>query len=55
MTECASVPSLPNTNLFSASGVDNYTVLVPDNLYDSWIAASNWNSISSHISAVATT
>ena len=28
---------------------DTYTIVVPDALYNDWIAASNWSSISSHI------
>lgn len=38
-----SVPSaFGNTN-------NTYKVIVPDSLYDSWIAASGWSTIASHI------
>ena len=28
---------------------DTYKIVVPDSLYDTWIAATNWVSIASHI------
>ena len=28
---------------------DTYKIVVPDSLYDTWIAATNWSSISTHI------
>lgn len=37
-----SVPSLANTNAFSSTN-STYTILVPDNLYSSWIATANWS------------
>ena len=41
------VPTLSNVNAFNNIG--DYKIIVPDNLYNSWIASSNWSSISSHI------
>ena len=47
-TEHESVPVLPNLNAFS--GIQNdYKIVVPDSLYNDWIAATNWSSLTSHI------
>lgn len=46
----SAVPSLSSTNAFYS--MSNYaSIVVPDSLYDQWIAATNWNSSSivSHI------
>jgi hypothetical protein len=51
MTACTSIPPLPIVSLFSSSGKP-YTVLVPASLYDSWIKATNWSTITSNIRAV---
>ena len=48
MTGSTGVPTLSNVNNFSNTN-DTYKVVVPDSLYDTWIAATNWASISSHI------
>ena len=40
-TNCTSVPTLANKNAFS--GINYSKIVVPDSLYDSWIAASNWS------------
>ena len=48
MTECTSVPSLEDiSGFFTFSRI--YTIVVPDELYDSWINATNWSAIASHI------
>ena len=44
----SSIPTLTNVNAFS-NVLSTYVVVVPDTLYDSWIVATNWASISSHI------
>ena len=43
-----SVPTLANTNAFNNCFYD-YKVVVPDSLYEDWIAETNWVDISSHI------
>ena len=42
-----SVTALENVNAFS--GVNNAYIIVPDALYDSWIAATNWSSLADRI------
>lgn len=44
----ASVPSLSNTNAFSNIPSD-CKIIVPDALYDEWIAATNWSTYASKI------
>ena len=48
MTGSTGVPHLVNTNNFSNTN-STYKVVVPDSLYDKWIAATNWASIATHI------
>ena len=48
MTGSTGVPQLINVNNFENTN-DTYKVVVPDSLYDTWIAATNWASIASHI------
>ena len=48
MTGSTGVPTLSNVNNFDNTN-DTYKVVVPDSLYDTWIAATNWASIASHI------
>ena len=48
MTGSTGVPELVNINNFDNTN-DTYKVVVPDSLYDTWIAATNWASIASHI------
>ena len=43
-----SVPTLSNYNAFSSIASD-CKIVVPDELYDSWIAATNWSSVASYI------
>ena len=52
-THNTAVPTLSNVNTFSAFTA-NYEVWVPQSLYDTWVAANNWSSISSHIVAKST-
>ena len=39
------VPSITNSNAFNGS----FKIVVPDNLYEEWIAATNWSSHASKI------
>ena len=48
MTGSTGVPQLSDVNNFSNTN-DTYKIVVPDSLYDTWIAATNWASIASHI------
>lgn len=43
-----SVPTLSNTNAFSSIPSD-CKIVVPDDLYDTWIAATNWSTYASQI------
>jgi hypothetical protein len=42
------VPTLSSTNAFDSTAV----ILVPESLYDEWISATNWSSLSSQIKPV---
>ena len=44
----ASVPTLTDVNAF-LSTTSNKEIIVPDSLYDTWIAAENWNSTTNSI------
>lgn len=47
-SQCTSVPTLDNTNAFSGrNGICK--IIVPDSLYDSWIAAANWSTYADYI------
>ena len=48
MTGSTGVPILNNVNNFANTN-NTYKIVVPDSLYDEWIAATNWASIASHI------
>ena len=48
MTGSVGVPTLSNVNNFQNTN-DTYKIVVPDSLYDTWIASTNWASIASHI------
>ena len=48
MTGSTGVPWLENADNFANTN-DTYKIVVPDSLYDTWIAATNWASIASHI------
>lgn len=49
-SECTEVPALMGVNAFRSINA-NAQIIVPDNLYESWIAATNWadSSIVGHI------
>lgn len=47
-SNCTSVPSLSNTNAFTNIPSD-CKIIVPDALYDEWIAATNWSTYASYI------
>lgn len=40
-SECLAVPKLANVNAFNATN-DYAVIIVPDSLYNEWIAATNW-------------
>lgn len=48
MTGSTGVPILNNTNNFGFIS-QSCKIVVPDSLYDTWIAATNWASISFRI------
>ena len=48
MTGSTGVPKLVDINNFGATG-DKYKIVVPDSLYNTWIAADNWKTFKSHI------
>ena len=48
MTGSTDVPTLSTVNNFANTN-DTYTIVVPDSLYETWIAATNWASVASHI------
>ena len=48
MTGSTGVPTLSNVNNFGNTN-DTYKIVVPDSLYNTWIAATNWASIATHI------
>ena len=48
MTGSTGVPYLENVDNFSDTN-NTYKIVVPDSLYDTWIVATNWASIASHI------
>lgn len=45
---CTSVPSVTNVNSFTGIPA-TCKIVVPDTLYDSWIAATNWSNYASYI------
>ena len=47
-SQCTAVPTLSNTNAFS--GINKIAkIIVPDSLYDEWIAAANWSTYANYI------
>ena len=46
--DSTSIPTLQTTNAFN-NIPDDCKIIVPDNLYENWIAAGNWNTYSSNI------
>lgn len=47
-SSCTSVPTLDATNAFNGINA-NAKIVVPDSLYSTWIAASNWANFASYI------
>lgn len=51
-SDCTAVPTLANVNAFN--GINDYAVIiVPDELYDEWIAATNWATYAAKIVKVS--
>lgn len=48
MTGSTGVPYIPDINNFANTN-DTYKIVVPDSLYDTWIAETNWATIADHI------
>ena len=46
-TSHTAVPTLENTNAFTSIPAD-CKIIVPDNLYDTWIAATNWSAYATY-------
>lgn len=47
-SQCTAVPTLSNTN--ALANINNIAkIIVPDSLYDEWIAASNWSTYADYI------
>lgn len=53
-SQATAVPALANVNAFNSTNT-TYKIVVPDALYDTWIAATNWNNsnVVSHIVKVS--
>ena len=47
-SKATAVPSLSNVNAFSNTN-STFQIVVPDALYDQWIATDNWSSYASQI------
>lgn len=47
-SQCTAVPTLSNVNAFDSIN-SIAKIIVPDSLYDSWIAASNWSTYADYI------
>ena len=47
--DMSSHTSIPSCSSNSFKGSTNCKIIVPDNLYDQWITATNWSSIASQI------
>ena len=50
-TKCKAVPQLYNVNAFEKINA-NAKILVPADLYDEWVAATNWSAYADYIEAV---
>lgn len=46
--QATQIPTLANTNIFSGAST-TYRIVVPNNLYDEWIVATNWSAFASKI------
>ena len=47
-SQATAVPTMHNTNTFQNTN-NTFKVVVPDSLYSTWIASTNWSNISSQI------
>ena len=47
-SEHSSIPTLATSTVFNSASSD-YKIIVPDNLYSTWVATNYWSNISSHI------
>ena len=47
----AAIPAITETTFANTN--DTFKIIVPDALYESWIAAENWSALSSHITKVS--
>ena len=47
-SQASAVPTLSATNAFNNTN-STFKIVVPDALYDTWVAASNWSTFASHI------
>lgn len=47
-SQCLQIPTLQNTNAFTYTNADK-KIIVPDELYDEWISATNWSTYASFI------
>lgn len=47
-SRCATIPTLSAANIFADSN-PNAKIVVPDNLYDEWIVATNWSTYADRI------
>lgn len=47
----AAVPAITETTFANTN--DTFKAIVPDALYESWIAAENWSALSSHVTKVS--
>lgn len=49
--EATAVPTISETTFANTN--DTFRVVVPDALYESWIASESWSGISSHVAKVS--
>jgi hypothetical protein len=47
-SQATAVPTLASTNAFNSIPSD-CKIIVPDTLYDEWVAATNWSTYASYI------
>lgn len=46
------IPSLGSTHLL-LDALTAYKIIVPDSLYDNWVADTNWSALASHITSAS--
>ena len=49
IAQATAIPNGANVSTMFGNTNDTYKVIVPDALYDSWIAAYGWSDIATHI------